>query len=354
MLATLVTAALAGWVLWPAPIDPVAYRPPVKPALIGALAPNDALTRARLLGHRQLHGPEDVAVDAAGRVYCGTANGRILRLASEDAMPESFAVTAGRPLGLRFGAGGALIVCDAPSGLLSVDAQGQITLLTAASEDGPIRLADGLDVASDGTIYFSDASRRHGVEAALYDVLEARPSGRLLRYDPATRRTTTLLRDLCFANGVALSRNEDFVLVNETNCYRITRYWLKGPRAGSSDVFADNLPGFPDGVTSNGSGTFWLALFTVRNDLLDQRLHPHPWAKALLAKLPRALWPKPQPYGFVVAMDEEGRMVRSLQDPGGSHVRQVTTAREFGGTLYLGTLEDDWIAALPVGRSGGS
>ena len=32
---------------------------------------------------------------------------------------------------------------------------------------------------------------------------------------------------------------------------------------GESEVFAGNLPGFPDGVSSDGRGGFWLALFTV-------------------------------------------------------------------------------------------
>ena len=99
----------------------------------------------------------------------------------------------------------------------------------------------------------------------MFDLLEARPHGRLLRYDPATRQTTVLLRDLYFANGVALSRGEDFVLVNETYRYRTRRFWLKGPKAGTSDVFLDNLPGFPDNIDGNRKGSFWLALFTVRN-----------------------------------------------------------------------------------------
>ena len=102
------------------------------------------------------------------------------------------------------------------------------------------------------------------------DLLEARPYGRLLRHDPATGETEVLLQGLYFANGVALSRDEDFVLVNETYRYRITRYWLTGARAGTSDIFCDNLPGFADGVSSNRRGTFWVAIFTVRTDTRDK------------------------------------------------------------------------------------
>lgn len=155
------------------------------------------------------------------------------------------------------------------------------------------------------------------------------------------------MRDLHYANGVALSRAEDFVLVCETFRYRIVRYWLKGPRRGTHEIWADNLPGFPDGVSGNRRGTFWLALFTVRKDLLD-RMHPHPWAKNLMARLPRYLWPKPRPYGLVLAMDETGRIVRSLHDPDGVHLQTVTSVQEHEGFIYLGSLTNDRIGRLPV------
>ena len=280
----------------PAAVDPVAYTPPEKPALTGPLAPNQALRTARKLAEGRIHGPEDVAVDGQGRVYGGTNDGRIQRL-RPDGSVEDFALTGGRPLGLRFDPAGNLIVCDAVKGLLAVDPQGRVSTLVTEASGVPVRFADGVDVATDGNIYFSDASTRYGVEDSLYDLLEARPHGRLIRYDPAARTAAVLLTGLYFANGVALSPGEDFVLVNETFRYRITRYWLAGPKAGRFEVFAENLPGFPDGISSNGRGTFWVAFFTVRNDQADRVLHPRPWLKRLLSKLPRALWPQPEPYG---------------------------------------------------------
>jgi len=238
-------------------------------------------------------------------------------------------------------------VCDSYRGLLSVDPAGQVSVLATEAEGVPFRFTDNLDVARDGTVYFSDASSRFGQPDYMLDLLEARPHGRLLRYDPATRRTTVLLGDLYFANGVALSRNEDFVLVNETYRYRIRRLWLSGPKAGTSDVFLDNLPGFPDNLDGNRKGSFWLALFTVRNPIGDT-LHPHPWLKSLLAKLPHFAWPRPKPYGLVLEVDEEGRILRSLHDPGGLRVPQITTAREHDGFLYLGNLDRSWVGKLKL------
>ena len=139
---------------------------------------------------------------------------------------------------------------------------------------------------------------------------------------------------------MALSENEDFVLINETWRYRILRYWLKGPRAGQHDIFIDHLPGFPDNISSNRQGTFWVALFTVRKKLIDN-IHPFPFLKAQLAKLPRALWPKPKPYGLVLALDEQGNITQSLHDPSGKHFKAITSAVEHGGYLYLGSLHND-------------
>ena len=78
-------------------------------------------------------------------------------------------------------------------------------------------MANNCDVASDGKIYFSDTTSKFRWSTHMLDAMEGRPYGRLMVYDPATKETRTLLKDLFFANGVALSQNEDFVLVAETS-----------------------------------------------------------------------------------------------------------------------------------------
>lgn len=351
LVTLLLLALLVGvFLALPSPIDPAAYTPPAAPELVGPLAPNTTLRGAELLGKGQVVGPEDVAVDDQGRVYGACADGRIVRISfgpGGEERTETFVDTGGRPLGLAWDPAGRLIVADALEGLLAVSTDGTIEVLSTGVADLPFGFTDDLDVASDGSVYFSDASWRHGVGEYLYDLLEARPWGRLLRWGPVTGETESLLDELYFANGIALSQNEDFVLVNETYRYRIRRYWLKGPKAGTNDIFIDNLPGFPDGVSANRRGTFWVALFTVRNPLMD-RLHPSPFVKRQMAKLPRFLWPKPAPYGLVMALDEQGRPVRTLHDPGGERVLQITSVEEVEGQLYLGNLTQDWIGRLPL------
>jgi sugar lactone lactonase YvrE len=324
-----------------APISPVTYASSPPPELSGVLAANNLLQKAELLALGEIDGPEEVAVDSQGRVYMGTQDGKIMILTSDGKL-DVFAETNGRPLGMQFDENENLIVCDADKGLLLINPQGEITVLAASANNLSFKLTDALDISSNGIIYFTDASSKYGQTEYLYDLLESKPHGRLLSYNPATAEIKVLLSDLYFANGVALSQQEDFLLVNETYRYRIVRYWLKGPKASTQDIFIDNLPGFPDNISSNGNGTFWLALFTVRNNVLDT-LHAFPFLKAQMSKLPKALWPKPKPYGLVLALNEQAQITQSLHDPVGEHLKEITSAQEYDGYLYLGSLNNDRI-----------
>ncbi len=346
LLVALIAAAAIYLIVTPSPIDPLAWDAPAIPPMTGVLEPNDTLMKAELVGRGQVHGPEDTAMDAQGQLYSGLHDGKIVRI-KVDGSVETFADTQGRPLGMDFDAQGNLIVADAYKGLLSINAQGRITVLTTEAEGVPFKFTDDLDIARDGTIYFSDASARFEQPDYLLDLLEARPHGRLLSYNPATGQTRVLLKDLYFANGVALSTNEDFVLVNETYRYRITRYWLSGAKAGSHDIFIDNLPGLPDNLQGDRNGTFWVALPSPRKADADM-LHRSPWAKAQLAKLPRAFWPKAVPYGFAIALNEQGEIIRSLHDTSGTHLRMITSVKPVGDYLYFGSLDNDRIGKLKI------
>jgi sugar lactone lactonase YvrE len=345
----LVAALVAAYLLfWPVPIDPVAWQAPAAPALEGRFAENDLLNRSRTLGLDQGRGPEDVAIDGQGFLYVGYEDGRVVRFRPDGTQPQLLADTGGRPLGLDFAPDGSLVVADGYRGLLSIDQGGAITVLAHSAGGVPFGFTDDVGVASDGRIYFSDASSKFGpAMKARDDIMEHGGHGRLLRHDPATGSTEVLLDGLQFANGVALSRDEDFVLVNETGSYRITRYWLKGDRAGTHDVFFDNLPGFPDGVSDNGHGTFWVALYSPRNALLDA-MSDKPLLRKMAFRLPEILQPRPAHHGFVLGLDESGVVTHNLQGTGPDAFAPITSAEQHGDTLYLGSLTAPRFAAYPL------
>ncbi len=127
----------------------------------------------------------------------------------------------------------------------------------------------------------------------------------------------------------------------ETGAYRIRRYGLRGDKAGQTETFVDNLPGFPDNL-STGDGVFWLAIPTPRDRLLDALL-PRPFARQIVARLPDRLKPQPQRHGFALGFDAAGRVVHNLQDPSG-RVAITTGARQHEGRLYLGSLSEPTVA----------
>jgi sugar lactone lactonase YvrE len=340
LIAPVLAVAYAG--LWPIGARPAAWSPPPAPAV----APNEALSAVERLDVGG-HGPEDVAFGPDGLLYAGLADGRIVRL-KPGGVGETFASTGGRPLGLRFGTDGRLFVADAQRGLLAVAPGGAVTVLSTTQGGRAYGLTDDLDVASDGTVYFTDATDTYALGRSVESIVEHQPRGRLLAYAPDG--STRLVADgLQFANGVALAADGSSVLVVETASYRVLKCALQGERSGRCDVFADNLPGFPDGIARGEGGIYWVALASPRNALLD-RLHPHPALKKVMLRLPGWMRPGPQPYAWVLGLDGEGRIVHDLQDPTGRTFAFVTNVVEHEGALYLGSLELPAVGRIPRPR----
>jgi sugar lactone lactonase YvrE len=100
-----------------------------------------------------------------------------------------------------------------------VNTEGTVELLTDEAEGQKFRITDAVDVADNGIIYFSDASYKYSLSECALDILEGKPHGRLLSYDPATKSTKVLLQNLYFANGVAVSPDQNYVIFCETPVY---------------------------------------------------------------------------------------------------------------------------------------
>ena len=373
-------AALFAYLLFaPVPIAPAAWTPPAAPALTGQYEQNSRLAPVQRLSLGEGHAPEDVAIDAEGRIYAGFEDGRIVQL-PQDGMqlpsgtqPRVFANTHGRPLGLVFDREGNLLVTDALKGLLSINKAGEVKLLADEADGVKFGCLNDLDVGTDGTIYFTEASNKFPMSRHVSDLLEHQPNGRLLAFDPKTGKARTLLKGIYFANGVAVSPDQSFVLVAETGKYRVLRIWLSGTKAaqgatsgsgqsdnptsgqseasnsGASEVFIDNLPGFPDGISSNGRDKFWLALVTPRQALFD-RLLPHPFWRKVVYRLPKSLQPAPQRYSFVLALDAQGRISENLQNPSSDCYAQIANVIEHNGSLYFGSIGEDTVGKFELNK----
>lgn len=328
------------------PLRPRRWRPPQDVGLRGPFAPNEALAHLDVIPLPG-SGAEDVAVDSAGAIYTGTREGYLLRISPDGRSVERIAQTGGRPLGIEIHPDGSLIVCDAHRGLLRVDpATGDITELVTAIDGRPMRFTNNCAVAADGTIYFSDSSLHYGLDEFKGDILSHTGSGRLIRRD-TDGTVTVLLDDLDFANGVALADDESFVLVAETGGYRVTRLDLAGPEAGRRSVIIDNLPGMPDNMSTGSDGTFWIALPSARNRLLDLLLPRAGALRSAVWALPERLQPDVTRITWVVGIDGEGEVRHNLQ-ASGERFHYVTGVRERDGRLYLGSLVEPGIATAAL------
>ena len=230
---------------------------------------------------------------------------------------------------------------------------GEVTDLLTALDGEPLAYADDLAVAGTGVVYFSDASSKFGARdwggtypASLLDILEHGGHGRIIEFDPQSGRSSVLVDGLDFANGVAVAADDSYLLIAETGSYRILRHWLQGPDAGTTEVLIDNLPGFPDNINGGGEDRFWIGLVAPRDAKLDS-LSDKPFLRKVVQRLPAFLRPSAVPSSHVIAIDGDGNVLRSLQDPAARYpamtgaceaVQRVYLTRLFGHELpYVDT-----------------
>lgn len=327
----------------PVPIDPGNWIPPDPPKRTGVYATNSFLKNTKYFSF-----PcpicEDVAIDQQGNIYGGAEDGSIWKFTNEEEKPVLFGKVKGRPLGMIVNKKNELIVADANHGLFAFTTEGQLRRLVSGYNGIPFTFTNDMEIGHDGSIYFTNASNKFTLAKYKLDLMEHQPNGGLYVYDPETGKTKLLLDSLYFANGVAVSPEQDFVLVAETGKFRVKKLWLKGPQAGQSQVIIENLPGFPDGISTGTAGVFWIAIISPRNPLLDYLMDKPFWRK-ILPRLPDVLQPAPEKYATVLGIDAQGKIVHNLQDPDGTY-SQITNVREANGKLYFGTLGEETLGFI--------
>jgi ribose/xylose/arabinose/galactoside ABC-type transport system permease subunit/sugar lactone lactonase YvrE len=309
------------------------------------LAPNDKLRDVGVIGLGILEGAEDVIFDRNDLLYTGTRHGDILKWFPPDyTRYETLAHIGGSPLGMAFDRDGRLNVCVGGMGLYQVDMDGTVRRLTAETnrsllsvvDDSNMKLADDLDIAPDGTIYFSEATTRFEMHDWYADALESRGNGRIIRYDPATKQTRTILSSLVFPNGICMSYDNQSFLFAESWACRISKYYFAGPKKGTTEVVIANLPGYPDNINRASDGGYWLALMGARTPALDLSLEMPGFRRRMARRCSEDVWLMPNlNTGCVVKFRETGEIAESLWDLGGEKHPMITSMREHKGVLYL-------------------
>ncbi|XP_074306755.1 protein STRICTOSIDINE SYNTHASE-LIKE 10-like [Silene latifolia] len=310
-------------------------------------------------------GPESLTFDPKGDgPYAGVSDGRIIKWVPHQRRWVDFAFTSpnreecgkdqnheekehkcGRPLGLCFSEKtGELYIADSYMGLLVVGQDGGLARQVVTEVDGiPLGFTNGLNIDQhSGVVYFTSSSTRYPRRNYMSVILSNDKSGRLLQYNPQTKQATNLLNNLSFPNGVTLSKNKDFLLLAETTTCKILRYWLEtSSKAGETEVFSE-LPGFPDNIKMNSKGEYWVGIYSKREKFLKWALS-FPWVGNTIVNLPfngvklASVFARLKSVGLAVKLDEEGKIVKVLEDKSGK-LKFVSEVLEKDGNLWFGSV----------------
>lgn len=360
VLAFLCTIFILYLLFWPVSIDPVAWESPKSKGYTGDFEKNNRLEGMNYLSIEEYKEPEHI-VCREGWLYAATKTGAIIRVREDGTGLQEIANTYGRPLGFAFDNEGSIIVADPlygnHGGLLKItnyeEGDPEIELLTETSEDKPINFIDAVVVSKSGTIYFTDASQRSKAKeigdvgrAGEIDILENRSTGRVLEFNPSTKKTRVLMKDISFANGIALSLDEKYLFINETGKYRVWKLNLDADQTVSTkeesefaEVLIDNLPGLPDNMMRGNDGRFWVGLIMPRNDFLEFS-SDKPFLRKMAMRLPAKMLPKGASYSHVIAITESGEVLEDMQSDSISYTN-ITGVTETEEVLYFHHLNDE-------------
>ncbi|KAF2308229.1 hypothetical protein GH714_037149 [Hevea brasiliensis] len=299
----------------------------------------DKLNQQRELLHlgSSATGPESFAFGKHGQgPYASIADGRIIKWEEHRRQWIDFAVTSLHRAGCERSYDHYQVepICGRPLG-------GLATTIATLADGIPFRFTNGLDIdQSSGTVYFTDSSSVYQRRDYIYVILSGDKSGRLMRYDPEDRQVKVLVENLSFPNGVALSKDGNFILLAETTTCRILRYWIKTCKIGTLEVFAQ-LPGFPDNIKRSPRGGYWVGLHSKREKLLEWILS-HTWIGNALIRLPFDLMKaysilgEYRGSGMAIRLSENGDILEVFEDKNG--FKSISEGMEKDGKLWIGSI----------------
>ena len=162
-------------------------------------------------------------------------------------------------------------------------------------------------------------------------------SGRLLKYDPRTKKVVVMYKGLAFPNGVALSKDNSFLLISESFRLRILKFKLENGGNGYVPEQFAQLSRIPDNIKRNEKGEFWVALNSGRGRIQKD-------GQTKLLGDTDFHWFTMDVIG--VKYDEDGKILKQLDGNGGLTFDSVSEVEEFNGKLYIGSVAKPYVGIL--------
>jgi hypothetical protein len=342
------------------------------PTMDGALTPNAKLESAQVVGE-PIIGCDDLALADDGSIYASSAR-RVLRIHGRGlAGREVVAEFDGTVCGLAWAAG-RLYAGVSGEGLVVLEAGQEIARLRTASER-PLDCITAICPLPDGSLMLSEGSAQEPPSRWNYDLMRRGASGRLVQVSPDCSRGTTVVDGLAWPYGLALNAEASELWYTESWRHRLSGARLSNlaqPRALIPD-----LPGYPARISRAADGSFWLALFAVRTQLVEHVLRETKFREDMVATIDPELWvapvlrsqggyleplqmgsikklgmmkpwAPPRSYGLIVHLSASGEPMESFHSRVGGQHHGLTAVLERDGRLWIASKGSEQLLEFPL------
>ena len=261
------------------------------PTLDGPWKQNELIGDCAMVD-RMLDHPDDVIVDDYGKPWVSDGD-RIYRIGGNWFAPVRSVVykMSGRAGAICRHPDGSLIVAISGKGVEIIAPDGSRRTVSNA-DTGPMACITAIAVGPDGNVLLTDGSIQCGPERWVEDLMRSGQTGRLLALDWTTGAARTLRTGLAWPFGVC-QIEDGTVLVSESWKHRLLAVDLSGATRVQPKVVLDNLPGYPSRIKPAEGGGYWLALFALRNPLVEFVLREERFLQEMLETVPPRYWVAP-------------------------------------------------------------
>lgn len=343
------------------------------PPLDGGLTPNDGLDTFDEVAPGRFVEPDDVLPTENHGLLVSTGE-RVLAIDETGGTPTVVATLPGPAGALAVDGSGAVLVCVAGVGLCRVRQGGAVETVLTEVDGVPLTCLTAVAPAPDGTVYVTDGARSSLPSAWVHDLMRHGASGSLVRLRP-NGSAEVVAGGLRYPHGLAVGADGSHLLLTEAWSHTLSRVSLDGSHR--IERLRTDLPGYPARISAAPGGSYWLAFFALRTQLVEfvleedeyreemmRTIQPEFWIRPALRDINSGLvplqggqirklgvlkpWAPPRSYGLVARVDDSGEALESYHSRPGASRHGVASARQRGDTLYVACAGGDSILMSTV------